>query len=113
VPCKGKVANAGQALQVSNPMVGWVEVTFTAIGEDGKAKPGEKFSARADQTGAFTIPGRLGKGLTPGKYRIAVRQWDPYPQTDKLNGKFDENNTKITREVGKGDLDIDLSKPGG
>ena len=57
--------------------------------------------------------GRRAGGLPPGKYRIAVRQWDPYPDTDKLGGKFDAQNSPIVREItGEEDIVIDLSKPG-
>ena len=51
------------------------------------------------------------KGVPPGKYRIAVQQFDPYPTTDKLDGKFAPGKTTIVREVNGSTLDIDLAKP--
>ena len=58
------------------------------------------------------MKGRFGNGIPPGKYRIAVRQWDPYPDRDRLEGKFSEKETPIVRDVdGKTPIDIDLSKP--
>jgi len=115
VPVKGRVTNAGQPLKISNPMVGWVEVAFIEIkGEGREAKAGEIFTTHADESGAFAMAGRLGNGLPPGKYRIAVRQWDPFPQTDKLGGKFGAKNTPIVREVtGKEEILIDVSRPEG
>jgi len=115
VPVKGRVTNAGQPLKISNAMVGWVEVIFLEPKGEGKqTAAGEKFTTHADENGRFTAPGRLGNGLPPGKYRIAVRQWDPFPQADKLGGKFDEKNTKIVRDVtGKEEIAIDVSRPEG
>ena len=109
VPVKGKVTNAGQLLQISKHMVGWVEITFIQHLEGQQTKVPETYSARADASGAFTVTGRF-----PGKYRIAVRQWDPYSQVDKLKGAFDDKRTKIVREVtGKEEIHLDLSKPEG
>ena len=115
VPVKGRVTNAGQPLKISNPMVGWVEVAFIEMKGEGKeAKAGEIFTTHSDESGAFAVAGRLGNGLTPGKYRIAVHQWDPFPQTDKLGGKFGEKSTRIVREVtGKEEILIDVSRPEG
>jgi hypothetical protein len=115
VPVKGRVTNAGQPLKISNPMVGWVEVAFIEVKGDGRPdRAGETFTTHADENGAFVMAGRLGNGLTPGKYRIAVHQWDPFPQTDKLGGKFGEKRTKIVREVtGKEEILIDVSRPEG
>ena len=115
VPVKGRVTNAGQPLAISNTVLGWVEVAFMEIKGEGKqAQAGQAFAAHADASGAFTIPGLLGNGLPPGKYRIAVQQWDPFPKTDKLGGKFSKQSTKIVREVtGKEEVLIDVSKPEG
>ncbi len=106
---RGKVVNAGQPLKVSNPMAGWVEIKFIEYTEPGSQKAAETYTARADQNGEFDAAGKF-----PGKYKIAVRQWDPYPNTDLLEGKFDEANTTIVRDVKAGDnLVIDVSKPEG
>ena len=92
-----------------------MEVAFIEMkGEGREAKAGEVFTTHADENGAFKMAGRLGNGLPPGKYRIAVRQWDPFPQTDRLGGKFGEKSTRIVREVtGKEEIVIDVSKPEG
>ena len=112
VATQGKVTNAGQPLTTSDPVYGYVEVVFISVPEGDK--PPESFTARADASGSFSVAGKLGEGIPPGKYRIAVRQWDPWPDTDKLERKFDEQNTKIVREVtGEGDINIDVSKPEG
>ena len=62
-------------------------------------------------TGEFTLHGTDGKGVLPGKYKIAIRQWDEFPTKDTLNGKFDKDHTPITRDIsGEEDILIDVSK---
>jgi hypothetical protein len=113
---RGKLTNAGAPLQVAGREagVGRIEINFHALQPDGTAS--ESFeSASPDDQGNYTLRGRNGKGIKPGKYRIAIRQWDPYPDNDKLGGKFSLENSKIEREVGETDttIDIDVSKPEG
>jgi len=112
VPAKGRLLHAGQPLQVQGmeAFAGMVQVEFYRIGPDGKLSDVPE-TAVADRDGYFDIGAR---GLAPGKYRIAVRQWDPYPEVDKLEGKFDASHSPIVREItGKEDILIDLSKPEG
>ena len=64
--------------------------------------------ARAEPDGSFEIT-----DVPAGKYRIAVEQHDPNPQTDKLGGTFSVAKTTIVRQIdGKAPLVIDLDKPG-
>ncbi len=59
-------------------------------------------------TGKFQI-----LDVKPGKYKIGVEQFDPNPQTDKLNSAFRADAGKIIREIdGKTPLMIDIAKPG-
>ncbi len=115
VSVSGRVTNAGAPLQVSGRDIGLgrVEIALHLVQPDGTVAP-EFESAAADEQGNFTVRGRDGKGIKPGKYRIVVRQWDPDP-TDKLDGKFSVENSPIEREVGESDttIEIDLSKPTG
>lgn len=114
---RGKVTNAGQPLKVAHADVGagWVQVVFVKdAGQGAAAGADQTYSTKADEAGAFELKGRFGNGIPPGKYRIAVRQWDPYPNKDGLQGKFSEQQTPIVREVdGKTPLEIDVSKPQG
>jgi len=115
VKVKGQVTNAGKPLQVAGRDIGlgMVQVEFVRIGEDGQPV-GNREGAVADDDGRFEIYGRDGAGIPPGKYRIAVRQWDPYPQHDKLDGRFAAGNSTIVREVsGNEDILIDVSRPEG
>jgi hypothetical protein len=113
---RGRLTSAGAPLQVAGKEagVGRIEINFHALSADGTAS--ESFeSASPDDQGNYSLRGRDGRGIKPGKYRIAIRQWDPYPDNDKLGGKFSLENSKIVREVGETDttIDIDVSKPEG
>ncbi len=65
---KPYVAPSGQVLQV----------TFYAVPQDaapgGRAMPGEPYPAAFAATGRYEVPGPDGRGIPPGKYRVAVIQ---------------------------------------
>lgn len=106
--------NGGELLKVANAEigVGKVEVTFYRVNEAGKPDESNPMSAIVDPaTGEFRPGGPTGAGLPNGTYKVAVRQWDPYPEVDVLKGKFDAAHTPIELVVdGTKTLDIDLSK---
>ncbi len=60
---------------------------FYPIGEGAPGKPaGEVEMAQYDESdGSFTVPGREGKGILPGKYRIAVIETLRREALDQLN----------------------------
>jgi hypothetical protein len=64
--------------------------------------------------GSFEIKGD-GSGIEAGKYTVCVVWQDAFPSgKDKLDGKFDEKNSKILRKVPEdGDITIDVSRPQG
>lgn len=109
---QGKVTKGGQPLAVDPQMTGYafVQVIFIPAGTRDPL-----FNERVDPTGSFTVTTDDGKPPPAGKYRVAVRQWEPYPSTDKLGGKFDEMRTPIVVEITNPpkDLTIDLDKPQG
>jgi hypothetical protein len=112
-----------------------ISLTFVAMDvKDDSAKTslaGEPFLADLDPaTGTFTVPGKEGKGIPPGKYRVAVTQKmtreafdaaNPQPkkgtkrvdrETDMLGDRFGLDKSPIVREVvGSTSLTIDLDKP--
>jgi hypothetical protein len=114
VPVRGRVTDAGKPLHVAGRDVGigMVVVQFYPVGEDGKA-PSLAAEAQVAADGTFDAPGRDGRGLPPGKYLVAVRQWDPFPGVDKLGGRFDETRSKIVRQIDGGEIVVDVSKPEG
>jgi hypothetical protein len=115
VRASGRVTAGGRPLHVEGRETGAgaVEIKFLRI-ESDDPEAAEPVITQADADGRFEVPGPDGNGIPPGKYRIAIRQWDPYPQIDKLGGKFDEENSPITREVtGEEEIVIDVLRPGG
>jgi hypothetical protein len=64
----------------------------------------------------FVVPGRGGKGIPVGKYRIAVELIAaPSAQVQTINAMFSKDKTAVVREVNSADqtIVIDLSKPEG
>ena len=108
VKLTGTLSDGGETLTVEGIEngTGMIVVGFHPI-EDGKPIE-EVTSAIVDQEGKFEIP----QGIESAEYMITVRQWQPYPSTDLLKGKFGPRKSKIRRTIG-GDTDlvIDLSKP--
>ena len=110
---KGKVTKGGQPLPVNTSMgdYAYVQAIFTPTTATG----GAPFNVRVGADGSFTVENADGKPPPAGKYRVAVRQWEPFPQTDKLGGAFDEKKSPIIVEITDPpqDLNIDLDKPQG
>ncbi|MES2790155.1 MAG: hypothetical protein V4719_11070 [Planctomycetota bacterium] len=106
---KGRVSNKGEPLKV-RAMVGRVQVTFYPVTAPG-APHSDPQEAAVKPNGDFTVPGTDGKGIVAGQYKIAVRQWEEFPNKDLLAGKFDEKNTKLIREItGRDAVVIDVSE---
>lgn len=97
----GSVTSGGEALQVSDQ--GDIQIHF--IQEENGKMTGQTYMTSVDSAGHFEAE------VPTGDYRIAVQQLDPYPNADKLKGKFSQNKTPIKQSIKGGDtLDIDLSK---
>jgi hypothetical protein len=111
-----------------------VYVTFVALevkDESGKTvQSGEAYAANLDQAkGTFSVPGPEGRGIPPGKYRIAVTQKMEREafnaakppsktkkrvdrETDTLADRFGLGTSPIVREVNTSqELTIDLDRP--
>jgi hypothetical protein len=107
---KGKVTKGGQPLQVNKAQMGnyaRVEVAFVPVAG------GTAYSSEVKDDGTFEIVTTEGKAIPTGKYKIAVRQLEY--QNDLLQGKFDEQNTPITRDITTDtkEVTIDLDNPNG
>lgn len=108
VECRGTLLKDGNPLEVSGRDIGVGMVSIDFIPVDATGPAPQSYGAKADAQGKFSIPG----GMLPGKYKVAVRQWDPYPNVDKLNGAFAEDKTSLVREIdGKSEINIDLARP--
>jgi hypothetical protein len=127
---KGKLQKGGTAYVPPKDQV--VTVTFVGLeiqDNSGKAiQAAEPFQAEVDQdSGTFSVPGTEGRGIPPGKYRVAVTQKmtreaynaaNPKPkkrvnrETDMLANRFGLDTSPIIREVkSSGEWTIDLDHP--
>lgn len=112
-----------------------VGVTFVASEIENPGgqvtKSSEQFDADYnDDDGTFVVPGREGRGIPPGKYRVAVTQkmlreaFDAAKpkakpgqkkitrETDFLGDRFGVSSSPIFREIkGKTEVVIDLDEP--
>lgn len=112
VTVKGTVTRDGQPLPLDPAMAAAkaarVEVGFLReTGGEDQSDFGATVDAEPD--GSFEIE------VPPGKYRIGVRYFDGQSQGDALQGKFDERNSPIIREITSEttDLKIELADPQG
>lgn len=107
VPLQGSLLMNGQPLEVKGREIGLGQVALDFIPVDDTGPAPQTFGVQAGIDGKFSFPG----GIKPGKYKVAVYQWDPYPMVDKLQGAYSKERTPIVREVdGKSPIDIDLAK---
>jgi hypothetical protein len=112
----GKLRTRGKILKGGIPYVAEetdiVHVTFVPIPEGGARPMDYHIAAFNKADGTFVASGKDGKGVPPGKYRIAIEHLRQ--RKDLLNGAFGTENSPFVREVKSGSdvLTLDISKPG-
>jgi len=100
----GKIVKGGEPFTVSDK--GVFVLSFVAESGDSTV-----YNATTKPDGTFTIVGPEGKGIPAGKYKVNLTAMDPYPTTDKLEGKYGPKaKTPLVVEIGKGDVVIDVGK---
>jgi hypothetical protein len=109
---KGKIVKGGQPLAVKSkgPIPpGTKHLVVELIGENGTSES----VVVGEDNSSFTVVGAEGKGVKPGKYKLAVQFFDPDRPNDQLKGAFNTQNTKltVTIEAGKDIGTIDLDSP--
>jgi hypothetical protein len=100
----GKILKGGQPLAVTEN-VGRVEVEFVPVLDDSGEAADPQDVEYDQKSGQFTAVGADRRGLPPGKYRLAVHQYDPYPDNDLLGNRFGADNSPLVYEI-KGNQDI-------
>ncbi len=111
VKVAGTIDRGGKPLQVGKQ--GMVRVIFHPL-LDGESGTKTTYPGLVKEDGTFEVLGQGGKGIPPGKYRVEVHQWDPYPKVDKLQGKFGPASSPIEVNVtGQNEIHLDLDRPGG
>ena len=108
---KGRVVKGGAPFTVSADE--YVRVTFYPMAADG-SQPKNSYVAVYDRNdGKFTVVGPDGKGVPPGKYRVAVEH--ERKRKDLLEGAYDADRSPFVVEVTSKSQDIvlDLATKGG
>jgi hypothetical protein len=110
VKASGRLLDKGQPLTAPGPLppgdVG-IRVTFYPTEASQGQEPQQ---AVVSPDGTFQLSGNDGKGIVPGKYRVAIIV-GAVGKDDKLKGVFGEKNSPIYREVTGGVLDdIDIAE---
>lgn len=108
VACSGTLLKDGQPLVVAQEEIGVGMVSLEFIPIETTTPTTERYGVKVSKDGTFSHP----DGIPPGKYKISVRQWDPYPNVDKLQGAFADDKSPLIRTIdGKSPIEIELSKP--
>jgi hypothetical protein len=105
-PREGGAGRGGAALVP--PAGDYVRVTFYPL----ENAAGDAFVAEVNQADAtFRVAGKDGRGMPPGKYRVAVEL--DHRRSDKLKGRFGADNSPFVYEVtaATGELVLDLDAP--
>jgi hypothetical protein len=113
----GMLRTQGKLLKSDEPFVAdeaddeAIQVTFVPILPDGKFPSSYYFAAVNQDTGTFVPSGAQGKGMPPGKYRVAVELMRR--KKDKLGGKFGLENSPFVFDVDSStsEIVIDLDHP--
>ena len=98
VTVKGSIVKGGQPLQVPRRDIGLGSVEVQLIPVAPAEGSGGLETAMAAEDGSFEFRG-AGRGVTPGKYKVAVYQHDQGMASDALNGAFSNVNTPIEVEI--------------
>jgi hypothetical protein len=107
----GKLVRNGKPFTLSQKGM----ITMVLYKEDDKeGKVPYPIEMRPPQGPGFEVVGRDRNGVPPGKYRVSIRAWDPYPaksDRDFFGNRFNVPQTPLTREIkGNEEIVIDVGK---
>jgi hypothetical protein len=106
---RGRVVKGGVRFTV--PEDEYVRVTFFPVTPDGKPPLNTYAAAYNGADGTFRAVGADGRGIPPGKYRIAIEH--QRKKRDLLKGAYDGDRSPFVYDIDAGtkDLIIDLDHP--
>jgi hypothetical protein len=111
----GRLRTRGQVVKDGAPYTAEdsdiVRITFVPLPEGGEKVLDYHIAVFNKADGTFVASGKDGKGVPPGKYRIAVEHLRH--KKDLLNGAFDTEKSPFVREVRSSSdtLTLDVAKP--
>lgn len=94
---------------------GGVGLVFIPIVDPGT--PFDTYPTRMNADSTFTVEGKTGQGIPPGKYRVSIQQMVPGGPAaiTEMNERFSDEKSPIIVEIvdSKTPVVIDLAKPTG
>jgi len=107
----GQVKPKGQLLKDGQPFtLGKMGVFTMSLVPEGDTT-GVLHAVSVDSaTGAFEVNGQEGKGVLPGKYKVVLEAFDPYPGKDLLKHKYSWAKTNLVVDVTVDDIKVDVGK---
>ena len=108
---KGRLVKEGAPYRPADGEM--IRVMFVPIPPGGEVVKDYFMAQYNPKDGSFQVVGKDGKGMPPGKYRIAVEHLRQ--KNDLLNGVYNSEDSPFVREVtpSTGELVLDFSKPQG
>jgi hypothetical protein len=88
-----------------------IQILFVPIFPDGKL-PNDYYAAVVDQaTGTFRPSGKDGKGMPPGKYRVAIELMKK--KKDQFDGKYDSEKSPFVYDIdaSTNEIVVELDNP--
>jgi hypothetical protein len=109
VKARGRLLKSGQPFVPSEKEI--VHVALFPAGEGSDASARSYVAMFNRQDGTFKVTGADGKGLPPGKYRVAVSLMKEHK--DELKGAFNVQNSPVVCEVSSAssEITVDLATP--
>jgi hypothetical protein len=106
---RGRIVKGGAPYTV--PEKEYVRVTFFPVTADGKPPQNTYAAVYERSDGTFRAVGPDGKGIPPGKYRIAVEHQGPR-RADVLKGAYDGDRSPFVFDVdaSTNEIVIDLDR---
>jgi hypothetical protein len=111
----GKLRTKGRLLKSGQPCIPAegesFNVTFVPILPDGQLPTDYYFASFDRSDGTFRPAGKDGKGMPPGKYRVAVEHMKA--KKDLLGGQYDAERSPFVFDVdaGTSEIVIDIDNP--
>jgi hypothetical protein len=110
VKARGRLVSNGQPYHVDERDI--VRIVFIPVGGAADLKAGGFMGEFDRKDGTFQVNGTDGRGMSPGRYRIALQVLRK--RKDLLEGAFNAERSPFLRDVtpAGGDIVLDLSNPG-
>jgi hypothetical protein len=108
---RGRVVKGGAPLTL--PEQEYLRIVFHPVVPEGERARNTYVAVYKNNDGSFQVVGPDGKGLPPGKYRVAIEH--EAKRKDLLRGALDAENSPFVFDVSRdtGEIVIDLDKAAG